>query len=89
MKLPEEGYFLKLEDVTLEKFMKVFDQWALAGWILYPDGSITYFESQCCGAWPMDGIYCHDSQYEEGSPESMKAEAEKNKKQNKSAHDNP
>lgn len=75
--VPEEGDFLKLEDVTLERFMKVFDQWALSGWILYPDGSITYFEHQCCGAWPKDGIYCHDSQYEAGKPEVMKAASER------------
>jgi len=73
MRVPEVGYFLKLENVTIEKFMKTLDQWAMSGWILYPDGSITYFENQCACSWPKDGIYCHDSQYEAGKPEVMKA----------------
>ena len=75
--VPEVGYFLKLEGATIEKFMKMLDQMAVSGWILYPDGSITYFENQCCGRLPKDGIYCHDSQYEAGKPEVMKADSEK------------
>ena len=74
-----EESFLRVEDVSIEKFMQMLDRWAVAGWILYPDGSITYFDSQCCGRWPKDGIYCHDSQYEEGKPEVMKAASEKRK----------
>ena len=74
-----EESFLTVEDVSLEKFMQMLDKWAVAGWILYPDGSITYFDSQCCGRWPKDGIYCHDSQYEAGKPEVMKAASEKRK----------
>jgi len=73
----EGGYFLKLEGATIEKFMKMLDQMVMSGWILYPDGSITYFEHQCCGRWPKDGIYCHDSQYEAGKPEVMNAASEK------------
>jgi hypothetical protein len=72
-----EESFLRVEDVSIEKFMQMLDKWAVAGWILYPDGSITYFDSQCCGRWPKDGIYCHDSQYEAGKPEVMKAASEK------------
>ena len=78
---------LSLRDIPLDKFMQYLDHWAGWGWILYPDGSITYFDSQCCGSWPKDGLYCHDSQYEAGKPEVMereqKAAAEKQKKQNK------
>ena len=74
-----EESFLTVEDVSLEKFMQMLDKWAVAGWILYPDGSITYFDSQCCGRWPKDGMYCHDSQYEAGKPEVMKAASEKRK----------
>jgi hypothetical protein len=77
--VPDVGYFLKLEGATIEKFMKMLDQMAVSGWILYPDGSITYFENQCCGRLPKDGIYCHDSQYEAGKPEVMKAASEKRK----------
>jgi hypothetical protein len=77
--MPEVGYFLKLEGATIERFMKMLDQMAVSGWILYPDGSITYFENQCCGRLPKDGIYCHDSQYEAGKPEVMKAASEKRK----------
>ncbi len=72
-----EEVFLTVEDVTIEKFMQMLDQWAVAGWILYPDGSITYFESQCACSWPKNGIYCHDSQYEAGKPEVMKAASER------------
>lgn len=72
---PEGGYFLKMEDVTIGKFMKALDRWALTGWVLYPDGSITYFDHQCCGRLPRDELYCHDSQYEAGKPEVMKKAA--------------
>jgi len=72
-----EEVFLTVDDVSIEKFMQMLDQWAVAGWILYPDGSITYFDSQCACSWPKNGIYCHDSQYEEGSPEVMKAASKK------------
>ena len=72
-----EEVFLTVEDVTIEKFMQMLDQWAVAGWILYPDGSITYFDSQCACSWPKNGIYCHDSQYEAGKPEVMKAASER------------
>lgn len=75
--VPKAGYFLKLENVTIGKFIKLMDEWAKAGWILYPDGSITYFECQCSCSWPKDGLYCHDSQYEAGKPEVMKAASEK------------
>jgi hypothetical protein len=46
---------LALRNIPLDKFMKYFDQWAWWGWILYPDGSITYFDGQCACTWPKDG----------------------------------
>jgi hypothetical protein len=76
-----EESFLRVEDVSIEKFMQMLDRWAVAGWILYPDGSITYFDSQCACSWPKNGIYCHDSQYEAGKPEVMKATSEKQQAQ--------
>lgn len=72
---------LALRNIPLDKFMKYFDNWACWGWILYPDGSITYFDNQCSGSWPKDGLYCHNGQYEAGKPEVMakeqKAQTEK------------
>lgn len=65
---------LPLRNVPLDQLMKYFDQWAGWGWILYPDGSITYFDNQCACAWPKDGLYCHDAQYEAGKPEKMEEE---------------
>lgn len=62
---------LALRNIPLDKFMKYFDEWAWWGWIIYPDGSITYFDSQCACTWPKNGIYCHDAQYEAGKPENM------------------
>ncbi|MEO7339284.1 MAG: hypothetical protein ABI073_00240 [Luteolibacter sp.] len=70
----QPGGPLALRNIPLEKFMQYFDNWAYWGWILYPDGSITYFDSQCSGSWPKDGLYCHDSQYEAGKPEVMAKE---------------
>ena len=65
---------LAFRNIPLDKFMEYFDEWAWWGWILYPDGSITYFDSQCACTWPKDGVYCHDSQYEAGKPEVMEKE---------------
>ena len=65
---------LALRNIRLDKFMWYFDQWAIWGWILYPDGSITYFDGQCGCCWPKDGLYCHDGQYEAGKPEVMAKE---------------
>jgi hypothetical protein len=65
---------LALRNIPLDKFMQYFDQWAWWGWILYPDGSITYFDKQCACAWPKDGVYCHDRQYEAGKPDVMEKE---------------
>jgi hypothetical protein len=62
---------LALKNIPLNEFMKYFDQWAWWGWLVYPDGSITYFDSQCACAWPKDGVVCHERQYEAGKPEVM------------------
>jgi len=70
----QPGGPLALRNIPLDKFMQYFDNWAYWGWILYPDGSITYFDSQCSGSWPKDGLYCHDTQYEAGKPEVMAKE---------------
>jgi hypothetical protein len=65
---------LALRNIPLDKFMEYLDQWAGWGWILYPDGSITYFDNQCACNWPKGGLFCHDSQYEVGKPEVMEKE---------------
>ena len=70
----QPGGPLALRNIPLDKFMQYFDEWACWGWILYPDGSITYFDNVCCGRWPKDGLYCHDSQYEAGKPDVMAKE---------------
>lgn len=76
---------LALRNIPLGEFMRHFDQWAWWGWILYPDGSITYFDYQCACTWPKDGLYYHDSQYEEGKPElkvrEQKAASEKTREE--------
>ncbi len=56
------------------EFMKYFDQWAGWGWIVYGDGSITYFDVQCACCWPKAGMGYHEEQYEAGKPENMKKE---------------
>ena len=71
---PRHGGPLALRNIPLDKFMEFFDQWAWWGWILYPDGSITYFDNVCACGWPKGGLYCHDSQYEAGKPEMMEKE---------------
>jgi hypothetical protein len=71
---PRKGGPLALRNIPLDRFMEYFDQWAWWGWILYPDGSITYFDNQCACGWPKGGLYCHDAQYEAGSPEMMEKE---------------
>lgn len=72
-KLRRRG-LLELPNIPLDKFMVHFDSWVGWGWILYPDGSITYFDNQCACAWPKGGLYCHDAQYEAGKPEKMEKE---------------
>ncbi len=64
---------LALRNIPIDQFMKFFDAWSWMGWIIYPDGSITYM-GLCGCCWTKDGIYCHDNQYEEGKPEAMAKE---------------
>ena len=69
----EPGDPLKLRNIPLDKFMWYFDQIVHWGWIIYPDGSITYFDNQCACCWPKN-FGCHESQYEAGKPEVMAKE---------------
>lgn len=62
----------ELTNVSLSEFMALFDEWAGWGWIVYDDGSITYFDVVCACCWPKNGIGYHKSQYQAGSPENMK-----------------
>ena len=62
---------LALRNIPVSELLKYLRDWAWWGWILYPDGSITLFDNQCACTYPKDGIYCHDGQYEAGSPEVM------------------
>jgi hypothetical protein len=65
---------LALRNVPVRNLLDYLRAWAWWGWVLYPDGSITIFDNQCACTWPKDGLYCHDSQYEAGSPEAMAKE---------------
>jgi hypothetical protein len=62
-----------LRNIPVDKFMGYFDQFVGWGWIIYPDGSITYFDNQCGCCWPKN-FGCHESQYEAGKPEVMAKE---------------
>src|SRR5690606_18880596 len=42
---------LALRDVPVRKFLDFLHDWSWWGWILYPDGSITLFDSQCACSW--------------------------------------
>jgi len=57
---------------SLLEFMKLFDEWAGWGWIVYDDGSITYFDVQCACCWPKGGVGYHEEQYQAGTPEAMR-----------------
>lgn len=66
---------LKLVNIPMITFMKYFDQWAGWGWIVYDDGSITYFDAQCGCSWPKAGVSYHEEQYQAGKPENMEKDA--------------
>lgn len=68
------GGELALRNIPVNKLLDYLRDWAGWGWILYPDGSITIFDNQCGCTWPKEGLYCHDGQYEAGSPEAMAKE---------------
>ena len=61
---------LGLRNIPLAKLMEIFDGCVHWGWIIYPDGSITYFDNQCGCCWPQN-FGCHKSQYDAGKPEVM------------------
>lgn len=69
------GEPLRLRNIPMDVLMGYFDQAVSWGWIVYPDGSITYLDYQCACCWPKAGS-CHEGQYEAGSPEVMDKEAE-------------
>lgn len=72
---------LVLRDIAVSELLKYLRDWAWWGWILYPDGSVTLFDNQCACTYPKHGLYCHDEQYEAGSPEVM-AKAQEEAKNN-------
>lgn len=57
---------LALRDIPLSECMKLFHDWALWGWIVYEDGSITYFDTVCGCGHPRKGLEYHAAQYEAG-----------------------
>lgn len=71
--VPREPFHFRLRNIPLDKFMPLFDNMVGWGWIIYPDGSITYFDNQCGCCWPQN-FGCHKSQYEAGKPEVMAKE---------------
>jgi hypothetical protein len=73
---PREGA-IPLVNIPIGVFMKYFDQAVGWGWIVYEDGSITYFDNVCSGNHPKDGVFCHKSQFEAGKPETMAKEQER------------
>ena len=60
-----------LVNIPIRTCLDYFNQGAGWGWIVYDDGSITFFDSVCAGNWPKDGVHCHESQYERGHPSKM------------------
>jgi hypothetical protein len=62
---------LALRNIPLSECMAYFDDWAWWGWIVYEDGSITYFDIQCACAHPKEGLVYHAGQYEAGKPENV------------------
>lgn len=68
---------LNLRGIPVREFMRYLDWWAGWGWIVYEDGSITYFDYQCACLMPKDGIRYHAEQYEAGKPELMAKEQSK------------
>ena len=74
---PGEGA-IPLVNIPIRVFMKYFDQAVGWGWIVYDDGSITYFDNVCSGHEPKDGVFCHKSQFDAGKPETMAIKAVQN-----------
>ncbi len=72
-----------LRNIPIRDYMSYFQDDCGWGWIVYPDGSITYFDTVCSGNWPKDGIEYHEGQYRAGSPEVMATS-----KKNPEAHNN-
>ncbi len=68
---PDSYYEFSLENVPLYECMMQFDINFNCGWIVYEDGSITYFDSICSGRHPYGGIDFHKSQYEAGHPKNF------------------
>lgn len=62
---------LALKSIPLSECMAYFDDWAWWGWIVYEDGSITYFDIQCACTHPKRGLEFHAGQYEAGKPENV------------------
>ncbi len=62
---------LALKNIPLFECMAYFDDWAWWGWIVYDDGSITYFDIQCACTHPKRGVEYHAGQYEAGKPENV------------------
>jgi hypothetical protein len=62
---------LALRDIPLSECMKSFHDWALWGWIVYEDGSITYFDTVCGCGHPRKGLEYHAAQYEAGKSENV------------------
>ncbi|WP_353567478.1 hypothetical protein [Haloferula sargassicola] len=62
-----------LRNIPIRNYMSLFQNDCGWGWIVYPDGSITYFDNVCSGNWPKDGTEYHEAQYRAGSPEVMAA----------------
>ena len=63
---------MRLPKSSLREFMNIFDEWAGWGWIVYGDGSITYFDVQCACCWPKGGVGYHEEQYQAGTPKAMR-----------------
>ena len=56
---PREGA-IPIVNIPIRVFMNYFDQAVGWGWIVYDDGSITYFDNVCSGNEPKDGVFCTD-----------------------------
>lgn len=67
--IPSQPFALR--KIPLSECMGYFDDWAWWGWIVYEDGSITYFDVQCACTHPKRGVEYHAGQYEAGKPENV------------------
>lgn len=84
----EVGEPVALQNIPAGVVMWYLDQIVHWGWIIYPDGSITYFDNQCACCWPKN-FACHASQYEAGKPEVMAKEQNAENKEGRSPVDPP